>query len=326
MIIVMDRRDFLKNGTAASAFLAASSDLLGDARPAAARNQIPRRPLGDTGEQLSILAFSGTALMSIEQQAANDLVAEAFDRGVNFFDVSPSYGNAQERMGPALEPYRKRCFLSSKTDFRDKAGAAADLDATLKVLRTDHLDFYQHHAIQKTSDLERIFGPNGAMEAFVAAKKAGKLRYLGFSAHSVETAIGALDQGPFDAFLFPVNFVLFSKANFGPQVIEHARKKGVARFAIKAMARGKYAAGLAESQRVPKCWYEPCALPEESTLAWRWTLSQSVTAALPPGNPAWFRLAMDLAQGFQPVTEDETRRLLAYAGAADPLFELGNNV
>ncbi len=321
----MDRRNFLKNGTAASALLAASRDLLGDAKPAAKRNPIPKRPLGETGEQLSILAFSGTALMSIEQQAANDLVAEAFDRGVNFFDVSPSYGNAQERMGPALEPYRKRCFLSSKTDFRDKAGVEADINATLKVLRTDHLDFFQHHAIQKTADLERIFGPNGAMEAFVAAQKAGKLRYLGFSAHSVETAIGAMDRAPFDALLFPVNYVLYSKANFGPHVLEHAQKKGVARFAIKAMARGKYAPGLPEAQRTPKCWYEPCTLPEESALAWRWTLSQPVTAALPPGNPAWFRLAMDLAQSFQPVTEDETRRLLAYAGAADPLFELGNN-
>ena len=289
----MDRRDFLRNGTAASALLAASRDLLGDNAPAK-RNPIPKRPLGATGEQLSILAFSGTALMSIEQQAANDLVAEAFDRGVNFFDVSPSYGNAQERMGPALEPYRKLCFLSSKTDFRDKAGVEADIDATLKVLRTDHLDFYQHH--------------------------------LGFSAHSVETAIGAMDRAPFDAFLFPVNYLLFSKANFGPQVLEHAQKKGVARFAIKAMARGKYAPGLPESERTPKCWYEPCALPEESALAWRWTLSQPVTAALPPGNPAWFRLALDLAQSFQPITDEETKRLLAYAGAADPLFELGNNI
>ena len=322
----MDRRNFLRNGTAASALLAASRDLLGDGKPPTRRNPIPKRPLGETGEHLSILAFSGTALMQIEQTAANDLVAEAFDRGVNFFDVSPSYGNAQERMGPALEPYRKRCFLSSKTDFRDKAGAEADIDATLKVLRTDHLDFYQHHALQKTADLERIFGPTGAMEAFVAAQKAGKLRYLGFSAHSVETAIGALDRAPFDAFLFPLNYVLFSKAGFGPQVLEHARNRGVARFAIKAMARGKYAQGLPESQRTPKCWYEPCTLPEEAALAWRWTLSQPVTAALPPGNPAWFRLAMDLAQSFEPITGDETKRLLAYGGSADPLFELGNNV
>jgi aryl-alcohol dehydrogenase-like predicted oxidoreductase len=312
----MDRRDFLRN----SALLAASRELMGKDQP------IPKRPLAGTGEHLSILGFSGTAVMHIEQAAANNLVAEAFDRGVNFFDVSPSYGNAQERMGPALESYRKRCFLSSKTDFRDKAGVEADIESTLKVLRTDHLDFYQHHAIQKTADIEKIFGPNGAMEAFVAAQKAGKLRYLGFSAHSVETAIAAMDRAHFDALLFPVNYVLYSKANFGPQVLDHARDKGMACFAIKAMARGKYTQGLPESQRTPKCWYEPCALPEESSLAWRWTLSQPVTAALPPGNPAWFHLAMDLAQSFQPITGDETKRLLAYAGAADPLFELGNNV
>jgi predicted aldo/keto reductase-like oxidoreductase len=306
--------------------LAASGELAAAVKPQGKRNPIPRRPMGATGEQLSIFGFSGTAVMHIEQSAANELVAEAFDRGVNVFDVSPSYGNAQERMGPALKPYRKSCFLSSKTDFRDKAGVAADIENTLKVLQTDHLDFYQHHAIQKTSDLEKIFGPNGAMEAFVAAQKAGKLRYLGFSAHSVETAIAAMDRAHFDAFLFPVNYVLCSKANFGPQVLEHARSKGVARFAIKGMARGKYPANLPESQRTPKCWYEPCGLPEEASLAFRWTLSQPVTLAFPPGNPSWFRLALDLAQSFEPIGEDETKRLHSYAGAADPLFELGNNV
>jgi predicted aldo/keto reductase-like oxidoreductase len=314
----MDRRDFLRKGTGAAA-------LMGAVKAQAKRNPIARRPLGATGERLSILGFSGTAVMQIEQSAANDLVAEAFDRGVNLFDVSPSYGNAQERMGPALEPYRKRCFLSSKTDFRDKAGVEADIDSTLKVLRTDHLDFYQHHAIQKTADLDRIFGPNGAHEAFVAARKAGKLRYLGFSAHSVETAIAAMDRAHFDALLFPINYVLFSKANFGPQVLEHARAKGMGCFAIKAMARGKYAANLPESQRTPKCWYEPCVLPEEASLAWRWTLSQPVTAAFPPGNPSWFRLALDLAQSFDPIGEAEAQRLFEHAAAAEPLFELGNN-
>src|SRR6202142_671337 len=121
MIVTMDRRDFLKNGTAASALLGASSDLLGDARPSAARNQIPKRPLGETGEQLSILAFSGTALMSVEQEAANDLAAEAFGRGVNFLARPPSYRHAQEPIGQALDPSRKRCFLSRKPDFRRQA-------------------------------------------------------------------------------------------------------------------------------------------------------------------------------------------------------------
>jgi aryl-alcohol dehydrogenase-like predicted oxidoreductase len=314
----MDRRDFLKTGTAA-AWLA--HDL--SAAPAAA---IPKRQLGRTGVQLSIIGFPGTAVMEEEQAFANRLVAEAFDRGINYYDVAPSYGNAQQRLGPALEPYRKQCFLACKTQKRDKAGAEAELNDSLKTLRTDHLDLYQLHALTKTEDLEKVFGPNGAMETFAAAQKAGKIRFIGFSAHSVETALAAMDRARFDTILFPTNFVLFSKANFGPQVLERARSKQMGCLAIKAMAKGKYAPNLPESQRTAKCWYQPCAIPDEASLALRWTLSQPITAAMPPGNAEWFRLAMRVAASFAPVSEDETKALMARASGADPLFELGNNV
>ncbi|HLW78999.1 MAG TPA: aldo/keto reductase [Terriglobia bacterium] len=321
----MDRRDFLKKGTAAAAGLAASSEL----GPAAKSPEKPiaRRPLGKTGENLSLIGFGGIVVMSAEQSLANNVVAEAVDRGINYFDVSPDYGDAEERLGPALQPYRHRSFLACKTNFRDKAGAAADLDHSLKRLRTDHFDLYQHHALTKTAELDKVFGPDGAMEAFVAAQKAGKVRFLGFSCHSVETALAAMDRAHFDTILFPTNFVLFSKANFGPQVLDHAREKGLGYLAIKAMAKGKYPSGLPEAQHTAKCWYEPCKLPEEATLALRWTLSRPyLTAAIPPGNPEWFRQAMDVAQRFQPVTEDETRTLLAHASGVEPIFRLGNNV
>ncbi len=327
----MDRRDFLRKtlekGAVAASGVIASKELLA-ARPGKMlAKPIARRPLGHTGEHLSILGFGGIVVMSVDQSFANNIVAEAVDRGINYFDVSPDYGDAEERLGPALQPFRNRVFLACKTNFRDKAGATNDLDTSLKHLKTDHFDLYQHHALTKTKELDQIFGPNGAMEAFEAAKKAGKVRYLGFSCHSVETAIGAMDRGHFDTILFPTNFVLFSKANFGPQVLEHARQKGMGYLAIKAMAKGKYPANMPQSGHTPKCWYEPCALPEEAPLALRWTLSRPyLTAAIPPGNPDWFRRAMDVAQTFQPITDDESRTLLAYASGVEPIFQLGNNV
>jgi len=328
----MDRRHFFKktlgNGALAATGLAAAAGLF-DARPAKVLLQRPiaKRPLGKTGEQLSIIGFGGIVVMSVDQAFANNIVAEAVDRGINYFDVSPDYGDAEERLGPALQPYRNRSFLACKTNFRDRAGAMNDLDTSLKRLKVDHFDLYQQHALTKTAELDRIFGPKGAMEAFVAAQKAGKVRYLGFSCHSVETAIAAMDRAHFDTILFPTNFVLFSKANFGPQVLEHARQKGVGYLAIKAMAKGKYPRSLPESGHTPKCWYEPCKLPEEASLAYRWTLSRPyLTAAIPPGNVEWFRRAMDVAQNFQPITEDETHRLLAHAAGAEPIFQLENNV
>ncbi len=313
----MQRRDFLKTGAAAALALASPSSLLPN--DGHSTGSIPRRTLGSTGEQLTIFGFSGTAVMSLAQADADKLVAEAFERGVNFYDVSPTYGDAQERLGPALQPFRTRCFLASKTDFRDRAGAATDLEKSLSTLRTDHFDLYQHHAVEP-ADWRRIIGPAGAMEALVSAKRAGKIRFVGLSTHSVEVATAAIEHGELDTIMFPINYVLATRSGFGPQVIEQARRKGLGIFAIKGMARGKYAAGLPESARTPKCWYQPCALPREAALAYRWTLSQPVTAAMPPGNPAWFRLALDIATDFRPITEAETRELLGYLPGADPLF------
>src|SRR6476619_6415083 len=97
-----------------------------------------RRLLGETGRELSIVGFGGIVVMDTEPPEASRLVAEAVDRGVNYFDVAPSYGNAEERLGPALEPYRDRVFLACKTQKRTKQDAAAELRDSLRRMRTDH--------------------------------------------------------------------------------------------------------------------------------------------------------------------------------------------
>ena len=101
--------------------------------------------MGGTGEKLSVLGFGGILVMEEEPSRAADLVAEAVDRGINYFDVAPSYGNAEERLGPALAPYRGRVFLACKTGQRTRAGAEAELRQSLRNMRTDHFDLYQHH-------------------------------------------------------------------------------------------------------------------------------------------------------------------------------------
>ena len=148
----------------------------------------------------------------VEPGVAANLVAEAVDRGINYFDIAPSYGNAQERLGPALAPYRNKCFLACKTEGRMKDDSRAQLEESLKLLKTDHVDLYQFHALTKMADLDKVLGPGGAMETMEAAKKEGKIRFIGFSVHSVETALAALDRYNFDTVLFPVNWVLYSQA------------------------------------------------------------------------------------------------------------------
>ena len=271
-----------------------------------------------------IIALGGIVVTDTSQSFANNIVAEAFDRGINYFDVAPEYGNAQERLGPALEPYRQRVFLACKTLLRDQDGSAKELDDSLRKLHTDHVDLYQFHAVTKKEEVEKIFGPRGAMETFQAARQAGKVRFLGFSAHSVENALAMLDRYNFDTILFPINFVLFSQANFGPQVLARAREKGMGILALKAMAKSAWPAAQRKDHPHPKCWYQPAALPEEASLALRWTLSQPVTAAVPPGEENYFRLAMDVAQRFQPLKPEEEKTLLAAAQGATPIFHLAS--
>jgi predicted aldo/keto reductase-like oxidoreductase len=323
----MDRRDFLKKGTTAAAGLAASNEILKPLAKAdeTAANQkpIPKRKLGKTGEELSIVGFAGIVVMDNSQSFANNIVAEAVDWGINYFDVAPTYGDAQARLGPALEPYRKNVFLACKEEDWTKDGCAKLLDESLRLLRTDHVDLYQFHALSKMTDLEQIFGPNGAMETFEAARKAGKLRFIGFSAHSVEVALAAMDRYNFDTILFPINFVLFSQANFGPQVVEHAQKKGMGIMALKGMAKTAWPESMRKDHPHDKCWYQPADFPHEAALGYRWTLSRPITAAIPPGDERYFRLGMDIGQQFKPLTNEEEQKLLASAAGVNPIFHLG---
>ena len=203
----MKRREFLKQAGLTAAAVASTNQL--NASPFNPTNPIAKRKLGRTGEQLSIIGFGGIVVMNEETGAANSIVAEAVDRGINYFDVAPSYGNAQERLGVALAPYRKESFLACKTDGRLKDDSRADLEQSLILLKTDHLDLYQFHALTKMTDLDKVLGPGGAMETMQAAKTEGKIRYIGFSVHSAETALAAMDRYNFDTILFPVNWVLF---------------------------------------------------------------------------------------------------------------------
>ncbi len=319
----MERRDFLKQSVIAAAASAATRLSSAATTPP---QQIARRPLGKTGEHLSIIGFGGIVVMNEETGAAGNIVAEAVDRGINYFDVAPSYGNAQERLGPALAPYRKNCFLACKTEGRMKDDSRKQLEESLHLLKTDHVDLYQFHALTKMTDLDKVLGADGAIETMEAAKKEGKVRYIGFSVHSAETALAAMDRYNFDTILFPVNFVLFSQANFGAQILKRAQEKGVGILALKGMAKTVWSTDQKANHPEPKCWYQPAAYPDEASMGLRWTLGHPITAALPPGDEKYFRLAMDVAQNFKPLEPHEEQALMASATGVEPIFHLGNDV
>lgn len=251
-----------------------------------------------------------------EQAAAR--VKEAIDYGINYFDVAPSYGNAEEMLGPALEPYRKDVFLACKTTERKREGARKELEQSLKYLRTDHFDLYQLHAVTSLEDVDTIFAKGGAMETFVEAREEGKVRYLGFSAHSVEAAMALMDGFDFDTILFPFNFATWYAGNFGPQVMARAKEKQMGILALKAMAWRNWEEG--EERNIDKTWYKPLTSKEEAREGLRFTLSHPVTAAIPPGHEDLFSMALGLASDFTPMNKEEIKAIKEKAMKTEPIF------
>ena len=277
-----------------------------------------QRPYGSEGDTLSIVGMGAIVVMDATVAEAAERVAWAVDQGVDYFDVAPTYGNAEEMLGPALEPHRDKVFLACKSEKRDAAGVSEALENSLRLLRTDHFDLYQLHALSTMDDMEQVFAPGGAMEAFVRARDAGKVRHLGFSAHSQEAAVAAMARFPFDSVLFPVNYAAWNMGDFGPAIMAEAERRGVARLALKAMAHGKWPEG--GPRRWPKPWYEPLDASRPVELALRWTLSKPITAALPPGEWDLFRMAVNLAKDFRPITDEEAAELMTYAPIEPAIF------
>ena len=279
-----------------------------------------KRRYGNKQEELSILGFGGILVRDTEPAAAEALVGQAIDSGINYFDVAPGYGNAEEKLGPPLEPYRDDVFLACKTGVRDAAGAREELERSLARLRTDRFDLYQLHGMTTAEDFAQATGPGGALETFVEAREEGKVRYLGFSAHSAECALALLDHFDFDSVLFPVNWAHFlSGGGFGPQVVEQAGARGAAVLALKAMAYGKVPPGA--DRPFAKCWYQPVEEPELQDLALRYALSQPIVAALPPGAQEFFGRAIEIAQHFAPVTGSEVEELQRRAREPLAMFQ-----
>jgi aryl-alcohol dehydrogenase-like predicted oxidoreductase len=315
----MKRSDFLKLALAAGAGLRPAVGLAtAEKKVRTTPGPLPRRPLGRTGEYLSIIGFGGNIIKGEEQSGANRMIREAYEQGINYFDVAPEYGNAEDLMGEPLEPFRKEIFLACKTARRDAASAQQELETSLKKLRTDYFDLYQLHHIMSKEDIDTAFGPGGAMETLARAKEKGLVRFLGFSAHTVEAAFAAMERFDFDTIMFPINYISAFKGNFGPQVIEKAREKGMGILAIKPGARCPRQRG--EERTYRKCWYRPFKTMEEVSASYSYTLSFPVTSALAPQEEALHKMAVEAGKTFIPLSDSDREALKAAATQESTLF------
>lgn len=280
---------------------------------------LKKRPLGKTGVMLSEIGMGGIVLMNETFEKAGKLVKQSIESGVNYFDVAPGYGDAEIKMGHALQPWRGSIFLACKTIQRDRKGAETELANSLERLKTGHIDLYQFHAVGNTGELEKIMCRDGALSAFIKAKKEGRIRYIGLSTHCPDTAIKALGEYDFDTILFPVNFALHFRWNFQAEVIEKAVRKGIGVLAIKALAKQKWPAA-SQRKSHPKCWYQPIDEQSLGKRALYWALSQKITSLLPPGDESLYLQALQLAQKYRELTRQETALLEEEAGGLNTIF------
>ncbi|HEY1376208.1 MAG TPA: aldo/keto reductase, partial [Gemmataceae bacterium] len=258
----MQRRDFLKAAAVGGAGLAAGA-APGFARradteptgpiplgppPETVRNGMRYRHLGRTGVEVSAIGLGGFHVGNQkDEQESIKIIRSAVDGGVTFMDNSWDYNNgaSEERMGKALQDgYRGKVFLMTKIDGRSKAEAAKQIDESLRRLQTDHLDLLQHHEIIRMEDPDRVFAPGGAQEAVVAAQKAGKTRFIGFTGHKDPMVhlrmleIAAKHGFRFDAVQMPLNVMDAHFRSFAHLVLPALVKEGIGVLGMKSMGNG----------------------------------------------------------------------------------------
>jgi len=211
---------------------------------------MPYRTLGLTGEKVSALGLGGSHVgkpEKVEEDETIRIIRTALDRGMNFMDNSWDYneGQSELRMGKALrDGYREKAFLMTKIDGRNKEEASRQLDESLRRLQTDHVDLLQHHEIIRYEDADRIFAEGGAMEAFVEARRAGKLRYIGFTGHKdphihlYMLDIAARHGFRFDAVQMPLNAMDAHYRSFEKLVLPELVKQNIGVLGMKSMGAG----------------------------------------------------------------------------------------
>lgn len=273
------------------------------ARPAKAKvGDIPVRPLGRTGQKLTIVGMGGARFHLSGWEDGTVLVRRAYDLGINYFDMARSYwnGRAEEVYGAVLPEFRKNVFITSKSNRRARKEAEAELDLSLKLMKTDYLDLWQIHGVGTDEEVSRILGPDGALEAFTAAKKAGKCRFIGFTGHSDPNVNLKMLRGfdGFDTMLMPLHvadtfYLSFEKLAL-PAAIEH----GIGMLGMKIFGN----AFLLRAFSVPECLQYTLSLPVSAV-----TLGFSTQGQLEDD--------VRIAQNFKPLPAEQMDALRARAAS-----------
>jgi aryl-alcohol dehydrogenase-like predicted oxidoreductase len=260
---------------------------------------IPTRILGRTGQLVTRLGLGGEGVLRTfgHDKDAYALVNRALDLGITYCESARAYSGSEAYYGKALGERRNDIFLASKSHNRDKKSALAHLHETLTNMKTDHLDLWQVHDVRDAGDIAAIFGPGGAIEAFVEAKQQGKTRFIGVTGHHDPSIIRqCIEQFDFDTVLMPVNPAEQKYKSFIASVLPLARENNMGIIGMKVYLRGSVSS---------LAWYtgmEPFL---------RFALSQPITSVvIGCDNIAQLEQNVDFASSFEPMTQEEQQDLI----------------
>ncbi|MFB6075346.1 MAG: aldo/keto reductase [Haloarculaceae archaeon] len=291
------------------------------------------RQLGGIDQESSVLTFGAIALNFLEQNAADEMVEDVLDAGVNHFDVAPTYGDAEVKLAPKLGEHRDEIFLGCKTQERTYYGAWGELHRSLDRLGVDKIDLYQFHALTRYDELDAITGEYspemaqgdhdpGALQAFLEAKEEGLIDHIGLTSHGDPSLIrSAIERIPeLETVMFPYNYTLAAKE--GPEydydsVLALAEEKGLGTLCIKGFAKGPWPDDLPEDERPYDTWYEPYDTAEEIEECLRFALSQGMTTIPNAGDPQLVPTILEAANNYEPMDEAEQADLRERAKDAD---------
>ncbi len=261
--------------------------------------EIPKRTLGKTGADVTILGLGGEGVLRTYgyEREAYGLINRAIDLGINYFESARAYSGSESYYGRSLRERRQEIFLASKSHARKKKGALLHLQETLGNMKTDHLDLWQVHDVRTEKEVEEIFGPNGALEAFVEAKGKGLVRFIGVTGHHDPLITKrCLQRFDFDTVLIPVNPAEPAYKSYLTEVIPTATKKGMGIVGMKVYFRGF-------ADKLP--WFNT----REPFL--RFALSQPITTAvIGCDDVKQLEENVKLAASFAPMTEEESQELI----------------
>lgn len=272
---------------------------------------------------MSTLAIFGAAALSeVSQQEADRVMEMVIEAGINHIDVAPSYGQAEQRIGPWMPRERERFFLGCKTMERTKDGAWNELRDSLKRLQTEQFDLYQLHAITSMEELDACTMAGGALEAAIEARQQGLTRHIGITGHGIDAPaiyIEALKRFDFDSVLFPLNFVQMSDPAFrkdAETLITLCKEKDVGTMLIKTVTKGPWG----EKQKTATTWYEPFDKLEEIQQAVNFALSYEVTGLCTAGDIKVLPMVLEACRNFVPMSQSEREAMIQSGQQFEPLF------